>query len=119
MSQKVLEQIKKLSNLEYTLDNGSIDLDQYFSEITFKKRNADKQAVDSIRVVFEDYIIKPFDGFDLHEKWNNGVAPYSKIMYGKIIKETAGMYMFTLHSEFSDKTWTGWCPKKSCEIRYL
>ena len=119
MSQKVLEQIKKLSNLEYTLDNGSIDLDQYFSEITFKKRNADKHAVDSIRVVFEDYIIKPFDGFDLHEKWNNGIAPYSKIMYGKIIKETAGMYMFTLHSEFSDKTWTGWCPKKSCEIHYL
>ena len=36
MSQKVLEQIKKLSNLEYTLDNGSVDLDQYFSEITFK-----------------------------------------------------------------------------------
>ena len=58
MSQKVLEQIKKLSNLEYTLDNGSTNLDQYFSEITFKKRNADEQAVDSIRVVFEDYIIK-------------------------------------------------------------
>ena len=89
MSQKVLEQIKKLSNLEYTLDNGSIDLDQYFSEITFKKRNADKQAVDSIRVVFEDYIIKPFDGFDLHEKWNNGIAPYSKI-----IKSTFKLELF-------------------------
>ena len=40
-------------------------------------------------------------------------------MYGKIVDETKGMYKFELHSESSDKIWTGWCPKKSCTVEKI
>ena len=68
-------------------------------------------------VIFENYIINPFPGFDLHEKWNNGIAPPEKRMFGDILKETAGMYYLSLHTETSGKSWQGWCPKKSCVIK--
>ena len=70
----------------------------------------------TVKVVFADYYIKPFEGFDFHEKWNNGVPPFSKTMYGNIIKETEGMWYMEVHSATSTNTWRGWCPKKSCTV---
>lgn len=68
------------------------------------------------KVVFEDYFITGFPGFNFHDKYNNGVAPPSRVMYGDIIKETEKMYQVRVHTSSSDKSWTGWVPKKSCTI---
>lgn len=120
MSKRALIQLKKLSNQRYSVNNSSNSLDEYFTEVVFNKKGNDNDGNNGmVKIVFEDYIITPFNGFDFHDKWNNGVAPYSRVMYGKIVQETKGMYKFEAHSESSDKEWVGWCPKKSCTIKYM
>ena len=59
-----------------------------------------------------------FEGFDMHDRFNNGIAPYSKVMYGKILQETDKMYKFDLHSDVGDNHWIGWCYKKSCYVNH-
>lgn len=115
---KILEdQLKKLTTAHFEVDGKTEkDFPESFSEILFLKKNKNN---DLIKVIFENYIINPFPGFDFHEKWNNGIKPYAKIMYGKIIDETKGMYQFDLHSESDNKIWRGWCPKKSCTIEKI
>lgn len=104
MSQYLNKELSKMSR--YVTDNdGAI----VFSRSTAKDNIA-------IKVVFEDYIVHPFEGFDFHAKWNNNIPPYNKIMYGKISKETEKMYYFEVQSDTSDRAWCGWCPKKSCHV---
>lgn len=117
MNKILYDQLIKLKSFNHTVD-GKLEegFPESFSEIVFFK----KQSVSQIKelcVVFEDYIVQPFEGFDFHDKFNNGVPPYDKIMYGTIERETEKMYYLKVHSITSDKIWTGWCPKKSCKIR--
>lgn len=78
------------------------------------KKSKKKQE---IKVIFENYIIHPFNGFDFHDKFNNGKPPFDKVMYGEILRETEKMYYLRLHTETNiEKYWVGWCPKKSCTI---
>ena len=83
--------------------------------VTFSK---DNNATDEeeYKVIFEDYFITGFDGFDFHKKWNNDIPPFEKIMFGKIEKETEKMYYLNVYNTSHTKQWTGWCPKKSCKI---
>lgn len=90
----------------------AISGDSIPQSMVVKKRDIDP----IVKVVFADYVIRPFKGFDLHDKWNNGVAPPSQNMYGRIAQETSGMYRFELYDENCEKEWNGWCPKKSCVI---
>lgn len=41
---------------------------------------------------FEDYLIKPFSGFDFHERFNKGINIPLKVMQGKIIRTIGKMY---------------------------
>ena len=108
MSKIIDEQLQKLENYPHISDDKG--------NIIFTKKNVSVRRKEKT-VVFEDYILHPFPGFDLHEKWNNGVAPPERTMYGDIIKETTGMYLLSLHTETTGLSWTGWCPKKSCRIK--
>lgn len=110
-------QLMKLETAHFEIDGKKEkDFSKPFSEIIFYKKDKKDNA---IKVTFENYIVNPFPGFDLHEKWNNGIKPYSKVMYGKIVDETKGMYKFDIHSESNDKSWVGWCPKKSCHVEEI
>lgn len=95
------------------------DIPESFTEILFHKKEEPNSKKREIKVIYENYIINPFDGFDLHDNWNNGKAPYAKIMYGEIIDETKGMYKFKVHSETSSEEYIGWCPKKSCVVQTI
>lgn len=117
MNKILLDQLQKLATAHFDVDGKSgkdFNFSKPFSEILFYRKNNDNNEV---KIIFEDYIINPFNGFDFHEKWNNNIPPYSKTMYGKIEKETKGMYYFKGHSETDDKIWEGWVPKKSCIIK--
>ena len=118
MLDKILKtQLMKLKDAHFKVDGKyENSFPDTFSEIIFYKKDNNQRY---IKVTFENYIINPFEGFDFHDKWNNGIKPYSKIMYGKVVDETKGMYKFELHSESNDKLWLGWCPKKSCRIEEL
>ena len=84
--------------------------------VTFLADSATSSS--TIKVTFEDYFITGFDGFDFHNKWNNGIAPYDKVMYGTIDKETPKMYYFNLEDQSHMHHWEGWCPKKSCTVLF-
>lgn len=72
-------------------------------------------------VKFEDYIVKPFDGFTLHANWNNNIPPKDIYMnceildiMGKMVKlHGSGM---TADNKDTGNIWTGWVPKKSMQI---
>lgn len=101
-----------MSMLPYSLernDEGEV------TSITFHPSEAVNNQ-HSIKVTFVDYFITGFDGFDFHDKWNNGIAPFEKVMCGTIEKETAKMYYFKLNNLSYTKQWEGWCPKKCCTI---
>lgn len=109
-------QLNKLTAFNFTVDGQhTAVIPDDFKEIIFFKNTEKPQ--DSICVVFEDYIVTPFDGFDFHDKFNHGNPPYNKVMYGNIEKETEKMYYLSVHSSTSDVIWSGWCPKKSCKIK--
>ena len=108
MSKILQAQIERLSSKYPCTTNGNT--------ITVH-RYSDMPVIKEIKVIFEDYFITGFPGFDFHEKFNNNIPPFDKVMYGKIIKETDRMYYFDLHTETSDKQWMGWCPNKSCTIK--
>lgn len=102
----------KAKGIEFEITSNNSSLGG-FEKIVFKQNTSTPKEV---KVVFSDYIIHPYDGFDLHEKWNNNIAPPFATMYGSIVQETNGMYRFNLHDENYEKTWQGWCPKKSCVV---
>lgn len=119
MLNKILqEQLQQLMTVPFKVDGKSSNaIPEDFNEIVFQKDGLTAYRPRDIRVEFADYILNPFPGFDLHDKWNNGVAPYDKVMYGKITKETEKMFYFEVHSETSGNLWCGWCPKKSCTVK--
>lgn len=107
-------QYKKLSNFPHQFFGGeSFDNCDY---VIFRRRDGKK---DTVRVTFEDYILKPFDGFTLHEQYNNNIAPKHKIMYGRIVAETNGMYQLSVASDRGEDLWRGWVPKKSVVVERL
>lgn len=70
----------------------------------------------------EDYIIKPFDGFTLHDNWNKGIIPkhrYMKIqilrLMGNMINVNSIGFDYDTNQDTQDM-WTGWLPKKSISI---
>lgn len=111
-----LKQLREINKLPHKIVGGD-DILGDFEYVIFPKSGDGK--LENIRVKFADYILNPPPQFDLHERWNNGIAPPEKVMYGRIVKETNGMYHFVLKTEFQDNVWDGWCPKSSCEVEML
>lgn len=119
MNNIIIEQLNMLKNqnLDFQIDGKlSKEFPDFFSEVTFKRNG--NQLVDTSNkiVTFMDYIVKPYEGFDFHKKFNNDVPPPEKVMVGIIEKETERMYYFNLRSEDGTKQWRGWCPRKSCSV---
>jgi len=114
MTKILKEQILKLLNNDYksSTTEEQIESEQVKDIIFYKKLN---NSVKKYKVIFEDYIVRPFEGFDFHDKFNHGNTPPSGVMYGIIIKETEKMYYFNLSTD-SLESWSGWCPKKSCKV---
>jgi len=68
------------------------------------------------RIEVEDYIIKPYDGFTLHDNWNNGIIPKDKIMNCEITQIIGKMVKVEAVGVDSNNTWSGWLPRKSIHI---
>ena len=117
MNKRILDQLQRLSSLRYEIDGGAkTSFDDDFSEVVFYKKTPHEIDPNEIKVVFADYMINPFPGFDFNEKFNKGINPPERTMYGKIIKETEKMYMLELYSKNTGNQWRGWSPKKSITI---
>ena len=116
MNNVLLDQLNRL------IDNGRkakiggkyIDtIPETMDAVVFEGKEA--PAVKEVRVIFEDYFVHPYKGFDFHTSLNQ-TPPPEKVMYGQIVRETEKMYAFSLHPEDSLELWVGKCPKKSCRV---
>ena len=70
----------------------------------------------------EDYIVHPFEGFDLHINWNKNVPPKHVFMKVQVLKRMGKMvqvasvgYDMKNHLDTNDM-WDGWLPEKSIKI---
>lgn len=68
------------------------------------------------KIEVEDYIIKPYDGFTLHDNWNNGIIPKDKIMNCEVIQIMGKMIKVEAVGADTSNTWTGWLPRKSFHV---
>lgn len=70
----------------------------------------------------EDYIVKPFDGFSLHDNWNNGIPPKHNFLKAEVVKVMGKMVKVnSVGYDFMNKVdtmdlWEGWLPKKAIKI---
>lgn len=95
----------------------SKDIPESFSEIVFFKNDKFISDANLEKVfVFEDYFIKPFKGFDFHEKFNNNTPPPEQAMQGFVLRETEKMFYISVHTFDGKKFWMGWVPKKSVRL---
>lgn len=119
MNNIIKEQLNRLNNYNFYINNKQVTIipDDFDSLII--KRQGDISA-DSIKIIFENYFIdKKFKDFTFHDKFNKGIIPYAKILYGEILKESEKMIYFKGHSDSSSEIWEGWIPRKSCIIAHL
>ena len=84
--------------------------------------NSDLNEGQCYLIQVEDYIVKPFVGFSLHDNWNNGIAPKHKFLkvevvkiMGKMIKVNSVGYDFMNKVDTTD-LWEGWLPRKAIKI---
>ena len=75
----------------------------------------DDRPVLDTKFEFVDWFIHPSPSFDFHKHWNGGNPPPSKVMFGKILKETEKMLLVDLYDSMSNN-WTGWIIKKCVTI---
>ena len=70
-------------------------------------------------IMVEDYIIKPFDGFTLHDNWNRVIQPKYKYLNIEILKIMGNMInVNSIGFDNESKqdimdSWVGWLPRKS------
>lgn len=114
MDKLIINQLNSLvdvpHSIEYDNEGNPISIKFYKNTLEFDK---------VYRIIFQEYFVKGFDGFDFNEKWNNGVYPPDIVMYGSIIEETENMYKLKLSDNNDRNQWTGWCPKKCCKVENL
>lgn len=75
-------------------------------------------------VKFENYIIHPYEGFTLHDNYNNGIVPKCEYMeiellevMGKLYKINGVGYDPETGLELLNERWTGYVPEKG--IKFL
>ena len=64
----------------------------------------------------EDYIVHPYEGFTLHDNWNNGVIPTDNEMQIEVVQVMGKMMKINALGIHDKKMWSGWIPKKSAKI---
>ena len=121
MNKLILEQLQMLKNLEFQVDGKpSKEFPDSFSKVLFKHTGNEelKDSSDKI-IVFADYMVNPYEGFDFHKKFNSNNPPPEVVMYGVVLRETEKMYYLKLRTKDGQKSWLGWSPKKSVRIQSL
>ena len=58
----------------------------------------------------------PFEGFTLHDNWNNGIVPTDVQMNAEILKIMGKMIQVHCIGKNDGNSWDGWLPIKSVKI---
>lgn len=82
------------------------------SVLIVKQKNFSIKNEDLVLFTFEDYLIKPFSGFDFHEKFNKGINIPLKVMQGRIIRTVGKMYYIKVRGFYFQSKECVHCLKK-------
>lgn len=109
------EQLKKCKVAEIP------SYDDNTTEIIILKSNGTKIKDDLLldhyyKIEVEDYIIKPYDGFNLASNWNGGIIPKDKIMNCEIVQIMGKMVKVNAVGSDNNNFWSGWLPRKSFKV---
>ena len=84
--------------------------------------NSDLNEGQCYLIQVEDYIVKPFDGFSLHDNWNKGIVPTDMLMniqvlqvMGKMVK-VEGVGVDINLGVTLPCSWVGWLPVGNVKI---
>lgn len=113
MNKIIKEQLEKLTNVVLP------SYDDNTTEIIIPKQDVEEidfELNKYYHIELEDYIIHPFEGFNLHQNWNHNIIPKDKRMNVEVIQLMGKMIKITGVGENSLNTWEGWVPKKSIKI---
>lgn len=114
MRQRIYEQLGKCNTVLPAYDINTTHM--VISKQGTVKASSDI-AVGGVYIIrVEDYIIKPFEGFTLHQQWNNNIAPTDNMMKVKVIQIMGKMVKVNSVGINNGSYWTGWLPRKSFKI---
>ena len=113
MNEIIKEQLKKVKIAAipaYSESDGEIII----PKSTGRNLNPDLLQVGHYyRIIVAEYIVKPFEGFTLHDNWNQGRIPTDRQMSVEIL-QLMGKRVYISALGIYDRTqWTGWLPIKS------
>lgn len=113
MNEIIKEQLKKVKIAAipaYSESDGEITI----PKSTGRNLNPDLLQVGHYyRIVVAEYIVKPFEGFTLHDNWNQGRIPTDRQMSVEILQLMGKMVCINALGINDRKPWTGWLPIKS------
>ena len=95
MNEYIREKLKKTKNVYfYDENNNQISINELDDQLHLIIKQKDFSVnKDNLKLfTFEDYLINPYEGFDFHIRFNNGINIPLKVMQGYIIKEVGKMY---------------------------
>ena len=122
MSNRLIQQLKQITRVEIP------EPPQNFTKVEIPKQevllSADIKAGDKLLIEVPDYIINPSGNFDLHKKWNRGIAPKDSLMQVFVVQCMGNMIQVKSNG-FDAKTqsstnnlWDGWLPRASIKVKY-
>ena len=115
MDKIILEQLQKckIANIPAFDDNSTCI---YIPKSEGAQRRSDIEVGMCYRIRVEDYIVKPYEGFTLHDNWNNGVVPTDVMMNCEVQQIMGSMVKVTAVGLNDSKPWVGWLPRKSFRV---
>ena len=68
------------------------------------------------QIKVKDYIIHPYEGFNLHSQWNNNIIPKDDTMNIHVLQTMGKMIKVNGIGIHTNTPWIGWLPKSSFQI---
>lgn len=99
MNEYIKEQLKKTKAVSfYDKNEKQISINNLNDQtvLIVKEKNFENKSEDLMLFTFEDYLVKPFDNFDFHIKFNKGINIPLNVMQGRIIRTIGKMYYLNL-----------------------
>lgn len=88
----------------------------YVSKIINPTNSNDLEQHHFYMIEVADYIVNPYEGFTLHDNWNDGIKPTTKDMQVEVLQLMGKMVK--VNALCSDGLiWSGWLPRKSITIK--
>ena len=110
---KELDSVKSIKLSEYNEDTLEINIPK---NIPKDKKVSTFEEKHSYKIKLKEYIVHPYEGFNLHIQWNKNVIPQEYVYDVEILRVMGKMINVSGLGCENNTSWTGWLPISSVEI---